>query len=276
LLLANSSGADDDHHHHQQVDTTTTMPMTMTTSLPPASYMSMRQDLLHDDESNNMNATELHARNGNGNGNGNDAAAATGGYIKPTQMKNWSTTDQAATAAAASLPMSMPLSGYVPVKMLQTHGMPALPPVAALAPAPVAAPTAAISTPPQQHLLNSSNYVQASDLHKLKPPTVATTTTTPTLTGATAPVAIAAPAPTVANSFGYTSMEQLQRGGAAAAGAIMKPTSPSPLQTLPNYTTQPVGQTGQQQQQLNRLQPQIGGYVTPQDLNAIAHNRHML
>ncbi|XP_034484632.1 cytokine receptor [Drosophila innubila] len=221
LLLANNSGsnccADEEH---TQMGNTLSLPLGV-----PVSYMPMRQDLLQDHE-------EQQAHNGNQN------------YIKPTQLKQWSANPNNPNNpgnANANPSLALPLSGYVPVQVLQARPMPPVP----SSNVPVNAPASAPVSAPPLSLLNSSNYVQAADLHKL-PATV--TAGAPTTTAATA-----AP-PT--NSFGYTAMEQL-----------IKPST-----VLPNYT-QPIGQTATTQ---HRMQPNIGGYVTPQDLNAIAHNRHML
>ncbi|XP_032296477.1 cytokine receptor [Drosophila virilis] len=239
---------------------------------PPASYMSMSQGLLLDDDGQ-AGATELQTSNSN---------ATPSGYIKPTKMMNWSTPN---SSMANTLPsgnaqsppqpqsmlVTMPLSGYVPVQVLQARPTPA----------PVASTM-------------SSNYVQAADLHKLKPATTAavavqaaaapapigvatvvsataatgaaTTTTTTALSSPSSPMSPPPPATTTTtlmpNGFGYTAMEQLQRNG------LMKPTGAALQQSA--ATAQNAQQT------THRLQPNIGGYVTPQDLNALAHNRHML
>ncbi|XP_060662603.1 cytokine receptor [Drosophila nasuta] len=261
LLLANNSSSSgcgmerlDGYEEDQQA----------VTSLPPASYLSMSQsNYLDDDSVNNANATELIATTHAAAAAAENAAA--GGYIKPTQMKNWNSNANNTPTNANSLP----LSGYVPVQVLQQ----------ARANPPATAPTTALPQPQQLHLLSSSNYVQAADLHKLK---AAAPTSTP-------PPSVAPPA---ANSFGYTSMEQLQRTG------LMKPTVPSYVQPPanlhhqrllqqqqsslhphPHHQQQQLQQTHHQQhqqQQQQQQQPNIGGYVTPQDLNAIALNRHML
>ncbi|KAH8284239.1 hypothetical protein KR044_000791 [Drosophila immigrans] len=257
LLLANNSSSsgsggmerldayDDDQHHPEQATLTT---------LPPASYIRMMRNYLDDDSV--VNATELQATTAAVN----DDAQTGGGYIKPTQMKNW-------TANSNANANSLPLSGYVPVQVLQqARGMP--PTTTATTPTATAASAAVQHQPqPPLHLLSSSNYVQAADLHKLK----AAAATTPA-TMATSP-----PLAPLANSFGYTAMEQLQRNG------LMKPT------TVPSYTQPPQHlhqqrllqqqqhqQQLQQQQLLMQQQPNMGGYVTPQDLNVIAQNRHML
>lgn len=246
---------------------------------PPASYMSMSQGLLLDDDGQ-AGATELQTSNSN---------ATPSGYIKPTKMMNWSTPN---SSMANTLPnpqsppqpqpqsmlVTMPLSGYVPVQVLQARQTPA--------------PAAATM---------SSNYVQAADLHKLKPATTAqgaaaaaaagaapapigvatvvsatsatgaaTTTTTTALSSPSSPMSPSPPPPPATttntlmpNGFGYTAMEQLQRNG------LMKPTGAA-LQQSATTAAQNAQQT------THRLQPNIGGYVTPQDLNALAHNRHML
>lgn len=247
LLLANSSssgGVYDDHLQHR----------------PPMSYMTMK---LFEDETPSTapgQGTELHdsrspLNNANvvgGGGVGGGGGGNNTGYIKPTQMKNWTAANTLDNSPA------MPLSGYVPVQVLQARNTPTAA-VAGLGAMPTMTPQPPTATP--MHLLSSSNYVQASDLHKLKPmPPPAATFSTP-------PAAVTANAP-LANSFGYTAMEQLQRNG------LMKPVAP------PTASTTHTAQTatgGQQNQQLHRLPPQhIGGYVTPQDLNALAHNRHMM
>ncbi|KAL7743237.1 hypothetical protein ACLKA6_016181 [Drosophila palustris] len=241
LLLANSGSnccADEDHHHHHHHHHDQTM---TTAGTLPVSYMSMSQDLLQHDDEQQVLATEFGNESAAGNRNQNVAGGGGGGgYIKPTQMKQWSANANANANVNANPSMAMPLSGYVPVQVLQTRPMPAVPPLAAASPS--AATAAAASAPAPLSTLNSSNYVQAADLHKL--PAAVAATTTP----------VAPPPTAMSNQFGYTAMEQLMK--------------PSPV--LPNYT-QPTMTTTQ-----HRLQPNIGGYVTPQDLNAIAHNRHML
>lgn len=242
LLLANSSssgGVYDDHLHHQ----------------PPMSYMTMK---LFDDETPTtapgkgaeLNVSHSPLNNANGVGGGGGAGGGNNtGYIKPTQMKNWTAANTLDNSPA------MPLSGYVPVQVLQARKTPTTA-VAGLGTVAMTTPQPPSVTP--MHLLSSSNYVQASDLHKL-PPLAATFSTPPVATTANLPLA---------NSFGYTAMEQLQRNG------LMKPVAPSTAATTHTGQTAP---GGQQNQQLHRIQPQhIGGYVTPQDLNALAHNRHMM
>lgn len=257
LLLANSSsgggGIYDDHHHHHHHHQQ---------PVPPMSY-----NLLFNDESPNTlttpgQATELHVSQSHQGGGGGGAANNTG-YIKPTQMKNWT----AANTLVDSSSPALPLSGYVPVQVLQQARNTQLPTAAA------GSPTSPASASTPMHLLSSSNYVQASDLHKLKPmPPPIGAYVTPTAAAAAA-TAKATAAPPLANNFGYTAMEELQRNG------LMKPLAPPAAAAATNTAAAHTAQTtpGGQSQQLHRLQPQhIGGYVTPQDLNAIAHNRHMM
>ncbi|EDW05570.2 cytokine receptor [Drosophila mojavensis] len=248
LLLANSSSGGMLEQRDAYEERTLT-------TLPPSSYMSMSQGLLLDDDSQ-MTATELQSSsqanpnlNANSNPNPNPNA---GGYIKPTQMKNWTTPSSMANTlpSTANGQLSMPLSGYVPVQVLQSRPTNA---PAATAPAAAAAATAATQAP--MHLLNTSNYVQAADLHKLKPLAPMSGVTGPAM-----PTTLAATPLMMPNGFGYTAMEQLQRNG------LIKPTP----------ATAAVSTAQQSQQTPQRLQPNIGGYVTPQDLNALAHNRHML
>lgn len=261
LLLANSSsgggggGIYDDHHqhHHQHHHHQHQQPV------PPMSY-----NLLFDDESPNTpttpgQATELHVSQSH-QGGGGGAAANNTGYIKPTQMKNWT----AANTLVDSSSPALPLNGYVPVQVLQQARNTQLPTA-------TASPTSPASATPM-HLLSSSNYVQASDLHKLKPmPPPIGAYVTPTAAAAAAASAKATAAPPLANNFGYTAMEQLQRNG------LMKTLAPPAAATATQAAHTAQTTPGGQSQQLHRLQPQhIGGYVTPQDLNAIAHNRHMM
>lgn len=246
LLLANSSSGGMLEQRDAYEERTLT-------TLPPSSYMSMSHGLLLDDDSQ-MAATELQSSsqtnpnlNANSNPNPNPNA---GGYIKPTQMKNWSTPNSMANTlpSTANGQLSMPLSGYVPVQVLQSR--PTNAPAAAAA---AAAASAATQAP--MHLLNTSNYVQAADLHKLKPLAPISG-----VTGSAMPTTPAATPLMMPNGFGYTAMEQLQRNG------LIKPTA----------ATAAAATSQQSQQTPQRLQPNIGGYVTPQDLNALAHNRHML
>lgn len=237
LLLANSSSGGMLEQRDAYEERTLT-------TLPPCSYMSMSQGLLLDDDSQ-MGATEMQSSSPT-NPNPNPNA---GGYIKPTQMKNWSTpSSMANTLPSTNGQLSMPLSGYVPVQVLQSRPTPA-----------PAAPAVGASTAAQtpMHLLNTSNYVQAADLHKLKP--------LAPICGVNGPAMPTTPAatPLMPNGFGYTAMEQLQRNG------LIKPTAAAAAAAA-SATAQHSQQTPQ------TLQPNIGGYVTPQDLNALAHNRHML
>ncbi|EDV99723.1 GH12259 [Drosophila grimshawi] len=225
----------------------------------PASYMSMDQGLLLDDEGQPGQGTELQPSGGNNA----TSAAASAGYIKPTDMKFLST-PMANTLPSShpTLPMqvTMPFSGYVPVQMIQARPMPPV-------------PTAIVSP---LHPLNTSNYVHAADLHKLKslapitttPATVTTAAPVQTAIAATSPPASATPMP---NDFGYTSMEQLQRDG------LMKPISVLAAHPQESAAAAAAAAAEAVQQTHHRLQPNIGGYVTPQDLNALAHNHsHML
>ncbi|KAH8415331.1 hypothetical protein KR222_004584 [Zaprionus bogoriensis] len=268
LLLANNSssggsgGIYDDHHQP------------VTTLLPPISYMSMSQHLLLDEETpvggvgGGGQSTELHSNAGNT------------GYIKPTQMKNWQSSNLP--------PAAVQLSGYVPVHLLQQArpaGAAAAAAAATTTATPLPAPPPATPTTPM-HLLSSSNYVQASDLHKLKPlapPLQAAGVglmqpmQTQAQTPAPPPALAATPQatkPMLANSFGYTTMEQLQRNG------LMKPAAPAVAPSAAAAAAfggaAAAAGAAQQHTQQQQLRPLIGGYVTQLDLNALAHNRHML
>ncbi|KAH8421327.1 hypothetical protein KR009_001950 [Drosophila setifemur] len=252
---------------------------------PPTSYVSMRHGLLVQSErerereqqerQNDLDRQSREQATGAGNGNG---------YIKPTQMKNWAGNGQFPNPGG-NMPMPMPmalprvpLGGYVPVPILQPRpsagALPALPPGPVIT-SPVAAPaisahsahSAAASTFfPPAHLL-TDNYVQASDLHKLTPlapaPSIGMAAAPAPLPPVGARVAPAAPKPGA--DIGYTTMEQLQ---------LMKP----PLASVVGSPTHNLGggATAGSNPHHSRLQPQINGYVTPQDLNALAHNRHVL
>ncbi|XP_052855529.1 cytokine receptor [Drosophila gunungcola] len=279
-------------------------PMTITG--PPTSYLAMRHGLLVQNdmerESEREQAREREREQQHQRENDLDreqehqrsttTTTATNGYIKPTQMKSW--TDPANAMPAPS--MSLPLSGYVPVPVPIPH--PRFNPAPAQAPTPSAAAAASTFFPPA-HLLNMDNYVQASDLHKLKP-LVAAPLPPPqlsggaggggaVLTGGPSPTGAAAtplpfqlppvgavgaagqttaqlPTPKLAD-IGYTTMEQLQRTG------LIKP----PLAAAVGSPTHVAGgATASGTHPHGRHQPQINGYVTPQDLNALAHNRHVL
>ncbi|ALC49570.1 dome [Drosophila busckii] len=267
LLLANSSGGG--HGNCIERDSYEDQQAGMGMTLPPASYMCMSR-MANDDDESHANATELQStpprdqerqrerereleREPSSELQSSKPTQPSAGYIKPTQLKHWSPTQT--PPASMAMPMSgyvpvtapmlpagmaMPMGGYVPVQLLQARSAATAATPVAVAPPPTA--TSAVASTPL-NLLSTGNYVQASELHKLKPlaPTLAPTP---------------APAPT-ANSFGYTSMEQLQRTG------LMKPTVNAAGAAAASQPT-------------SRLQPNINGYVTPQELNAIAHNRHML
>ncbi|XP_017066871.1 cytokine receptor [Drosophila eugracilis] len=265
---------------------------------PPTSYLAMRHGLLiqndrererdreqeREREQQQQRESEMEREREQRN---------TNGYIKPTQMKSWvdngpcdndhafSVPSTGMSPAPISLPLSqIPLSGYVPVPIPQSRLNPA--PVQPFAPAPVpSAATAAAASAffPPAHLLNMDNYVQASDLHKLKPLVAAPLSPTGgAVFAGSSPIASpplqlppvgttvsTAPTPKMAD-IGYTTMEQLQRTG------LIKP----PLPTNVGSPTHAGGVTPTGGNQHTRLQPQINGYVTPQDLNALAHNRHVL
>ncbi|KAH8315390.1 hypothetical protein KR067_002998 [Drosophila pandora] len=304
---------------------------------PPASYVAMRHGLLMQErergqerererEREQERARELQQQQGEEDTEkqGREQGGGGNGYIKPTQMKNWAGNGHfPANPMPMPMPMApprVPISGYVPVPIVQSRPSPTLAPMpsAALAPAsgpgpgsvpapaPVSgtalnlAPAPALSTAaatataastffPPAHLL-TDNYVQASDLHKLKPLATATASAAggagagpATVAGTLPPMAPirqlppATPAgpPKLAADIGYTTMEQLQLTG------LMKPPLPHAMGS-PSHPAgigeAAVGNPGNpgSMPQHSRLQPQINGYVTPQDLNALAHNRHVL
>ncbi|XP_002100988.2 cytokine receptor [Drosophila yakuba] len=263
---------------------------------PPTSYLAMRHGLLVQNDREREREREQDREREQQQQRGNDMEREqrnTNGYIKPTQMKSWGGNGPSdnghtfpvpsnAMPAPMSQPLSqIPLSGYVPVPIPQSRLNPAPVQPFGSPPVPSAATAAAASTFfPPAHLLNMDNYVQASDLHKLKPLVAAplsqaggpafagsSPAASPPLqlgpsVGATSP---AAPTPKMAD-IGYTTMEQLQRGG------LIKP----PLAATVGSPTHNAGGAPGGGNQHSRLQPQINGYVTPQDLNALAHNRHVL
>ncbi|XP_002067532.3 cytokine receptor [Drosophila willistoni] len=271
LLLRNNStsgGAGDAYDDHNDVMVTPSVHQELSTVAPMIdasdggnSYMIMRHGLPEQAAAAAPITTTPLPIGGNPNG----------GYIKPTQMKNWPQASNNANTLPSSLPTQgvampinrMPLGGYVPVPILQSR--PSLPPLSLpqQTTAPQQPPPAAAAAPPPP--FSSTNYVQVSDLHKMKPPpnhllttSVASAHQQSMQQAAAAAAAVSATATTTAvpsniiqttvptvpvNNFGYTTMEQLQ---------LMKANAAANQQT--------------------RHQPQIGGYVTPQDLNALAHN----
>ncbi|XP_016937016.3 cytokine receptor [Drosophila suzukii] len=271
---------------------------------PPTSYLAMRHGLLVQNDQEREREREQAREREQQQQRESDAERegreqrSTNGYIKPTQMKSWIGSDPSESGdafsvpaitmpAPMSLPMAqIPLSGYVPVPIPQSRLNAA--PVQPFAPptvAPSAATAAAASTFfPPAHLLNMDNYVQASDLHKLKPLVAAPL---PSAGGAvfagSPPAALpmrqlppvpsagpaTAPAPKLAD-IGYTTMEQLQRTG------LIKPPLNAATTAAVGSPTHAAGGASAGPNAHSRLQPQITGYVTPQDLNALAHNRHVL
>jgi len=271
---------------------------------PPTSYLAMRHGLLVQNDQEREREREQAREREQQQQRESDAERegreqrSTNGYIKPTQMKSWIGSDPSESGdafsvpaitmpAPMSLPMAqIPLSGYVPVPIPQSRLNAA--PVQPFAPptvAPSAATAAAASTFfPPAHLLNMDNYVQASDLHKLKPLVAAPL---PPAGGAvfagSPPAALpmrqlppvpsagpaTAPAPKLAD-IGYTTMEQLQRTG------LIKPPLNAATTAAVGSPTHAAGGASAVPNAHSRLQPQITGYVTPQDLNALAHNRHVL
>ncbi|XP_020803516.1 cytokine receptor isoform X1 [Drosophila serrata] len=273
---------------------------------PPTSYLSMRHGLLVQSDSETEREREQESeREREREQQDSDvnmdreptSGSSSNGYIKPTQMKSWAGNG----GPVQPQPLSrVPLSGYVPVPILQSRLNPMPSPVQAHpqananAPSASAAAAAASTFFPPAHMLNMDNYVQASDLHKLKPlaaaplPSVgsgegvaaAAVGVSPIVTASSPPpqppfqlpvVAASTPTPMPTPKLadiGYTTMEQLQRTGLMKqplSAAVGSPTHAS------GAATGGVGTTH------SRLQPPINGYVTPQDLNVLAHNnRHVL
>ncbi|KAH8326789.1 hypothetical protein KR059_006700 [Drosophila kikkawai] len=255
---------------------------------PPTSYLSMHHGLLmpSDSETEREREQESEQEREQQDGDVNrDNREATSGYIKPTQMKTWA--GNGGSVQSQPLPR-VPLSGYVPVPILQSRLNPLPAPAPAHPQATANAPSAAAAAStffPPAHLLNMDNYVQASDLHKLRPLAAAPLPsvgrgegvagsapgtgsgggggTSAVVTASPQPPVVAAastPTPKLAD-IGYTTMEQLQ------LTALMKQPI-SPAVGSPTHATGAA--TG-------GLQPTINGYVTPQDLNVLAHNnRHVL
>ncbi|XP_022220466.2 cytokine receptor [Drosophila obscura] len=335
LLLRNTSSSggctDRDDRYDDQQEIVGMNPMNAISAMnsspaAPTSYVSMRHGLLvqndreseserdRDRDQQRSSMQELQA-------NHNQSS----GYIKPTQMKSWPSSNAntlpganvptpaaAAAAAAATQPMSMPLSmarmpltGYVPVNILKSR--PQMDPNGG--PRGVPSPDASSFFAPE-HLLNAENLMQGSDrsdLHKLQPLNVvpaaaaAAAAAPPPYLPAMSPSA----APKLNVDTSYTTLEQLQRTGMMKPQAFMPAISPSAA-PKPNvdtgYTTmEQLQRTGLMKPQAlpqsigmhtsthpsggaagagattgPRVQPQINGYVTPQDLNALAHNRHVL
>ncbi|XP_016973056.1 cytokine receptor [Drosophila rhopaloa] len=269
---------------------------------PPTTYLAMRHGLLVQNDSERQTECEQTREREQQNQHERDMdrhqeqeleqeqqqRSSTNGYIKPTQMKSWAGNGPSANGHAlpvpSTAPMSSPLSGYVPVPIPQSRFNPA--PVQAIAPGSVpSAATAAAASAffPPAHLLNMDNYVQASDLHKLKPlvaaplmPSGVDVLAGPSPAASTSPSPFqlppvgaagqpTAPTPKLAD-IGYTTMEQLQRTG------LIKP----PMASAVGSPTHVAGGASASGHPHSRQQPQINGYVTPQDLNALAHNRHVL
>ncbi|XP_017055635.1 cytokine receptor isoform X2 [Drosophila ficusphila] len=254
---------------------------------PPTSYLSMRHGLLVQNDRERERERELamereqqhqqqQQQQQQRESDMEREQRNTNGYIKPTQMKSWAAGGNANGNgnAVQAPPMSMPLSGYVPVPIPQARFNPPPAPVQTMAPA----ASAASAFFPPAHLLNMDNYVQASDLHKLKPLVSPPMTSSPTVASqqqqqqqqqpSTQPVGQpTAPAPKMAD-IGYTTMEQLQLTG------LIKPPLPAAVGS-PAHHNAGGGGVGVGAAP-SRLQPQINGYVTPQDLNALAHNRQVL
>ncbi|XP_030378690.1 cytokine receptor-like [Scaptodrosophila lebanonensis] len=235
------------------------------------SYMSMHRDFLENENavtaeqksSDYTSVAELNAAAAAGNGNN--------GYIKPTQMKNWSTPVPSSmqatnanmlpnlnntTTPAMDMNMEtfqqlsasggMPLSGYVPVQVLQARP----------------APKPSLQQQQQQavpSMLNSSNYVQVSDLHKLMPPV----SELPAHGGQDKPKPII-------NDFGYTTMEQLERAGLIKSAATGPTLAQQQMSALDNSRDHLGGAANNGHPQ-SRL---MSGYVTPQELNALAQNHN--
>ncbi|XP_016993980.2 cytokine receptor [Drosophila takahashii] len=245
---------------------------------PPTSYLAMRHGLLVQNDMERQREREREReqqQQQQQREEEREQRGAASGYIKPTQMKSWMGDPSENDDHDFSVPAApqIPIGGYVPVPIPQSRLNP--PPVQPpLQPATATAAAASTFFPPA-HLLNLDNYVQASDLHKLKPlvaaplplpnggaspPAAAAMRQLPPL-----PTAAAAPAPKLAD-LGYTTMEQLQRTGLAkpplSAAAVGSPTHANAAGGGGAGGAHP--------------QPQINGYVTPQDLNALAHNRHVL
>ncbi|XP_034662617.1 cytokine receptor [Drosophila subobscura] len=331
LLLRNTSSSggctDPDDRYDDQPEIVGMNPMSALNSnsnsstAPPTSYVSMRHGLLvqngRESESDRDRERERELQELQANHH------HSSGYIKPTQMKSWPSSNantlpganvpNSAAAAPAgavstqpmSVPLSMarmPLNGYVPVNVLKSR--PQMDPT----------PDAAAFFAPE-HLLNAENSMQgASDLHKLQPLNGASATGAGTATAAPPPympaMSVASAAPPKLNvDTGYTTMEQLQRTGMMKPQGFLPAVNPTAatakLSVDTGYTTmEQLQRTGMMKPQAlpqsthpsgggggmggvaagagtgaatgPRVQPQINGYVTPQDLNALAHNRHAL
>ncbi|KAH8238442.1 hypothetical protein KR032_006892 [Drosophila birchii] len=273
---------------------------------PPTSYLSMRHGLLVQTESETERDRDREQesereREQQDSDTNMDREPINGssnnGYIKPTQMKSWAGNGGPVQSQPLPLPR-VPLSGYVPVPILQSRLNPLPPTVQAHSQAngnapPASAAAAASTFFPPAHLLNMDNYVQASDLHKLKPLAAAPLPSVGRVEGVAAagaasavvmaspppshlplqrpvvaaPMPTSTPAPKLAD-IGYTTMEQLQRTG------LMKQPLSAAVGSPTHASGAAIGGVGNTH---SRLQPPINGYVTPQDLNVLAHNnRHVL
>ncbi|XP_001354567.3 cytokine receptor [Drosophila pseudoobscura] len=327
LLLRNTSSSggctDRDDRYDDQTEIVGMNPMTTMNTMtamnsspaPPTSYVSMRHGLLvqNDRESESERDRDIEREQQRSSMQEMQANHQSSGYIKPTQMKSWPTSNantlpgpNVPTAATATQPMSvplsmarMPLNGYVPVNILKSQ--PQMEPNGGHRVAPT--PDAAAFFVPE-HLLNAENSMQAaSDLHKLQPLNPASTAAAASPTYLPA-ISASAAAPKLNVDTGYTTMEQLQRTGMMQPQAFLPAISPSAAPKLnvdTGYTTmeqlqrtglmkpqalpqsigmhtsaQPSGGAAAGATTGPRVKPQINGYVTPQDLNALAHNRHVL